>query len=66
MTLKGPDVIDSDDKKGIIPRMMSHLFSLILNSSENIEFHVKVSFLELYNEKLQDLLDRKESFPYNA
>lgn len=47
--------------RGIIPRMMSHLFSLILNSSENIEFNVKVSFLELYNEKLQDLLDRNEA-----
>jgi len=55
-------VIDSDDKKGIIPRMMSYLFETILNSSEHIEFNVKVSFLELYNEKLQDLLDRKRIF----
>ena len=39
---------------------MSHLFELILESDQNIEFSVKVSFLELYNEKLNDLLDRKE------
>lgn len=39
--------------------MMGHLFELILNSSAEIEFNVKVSFLELYNEKLHDLLDRK-------
>lgn len=39
--------------------MMKHVFNLIMNSSEDIEFNVKVSFLELYNEKLQDLLDRK-------
>lgn len=39
---------------------MSHIFGLMLNSSEDIEFTVKVSFLEIYNEKLQDLLDRKE------
>jgi kinesin family protein 5 len=30
-----------------------------MNASEDIEFSVKVSFLELYNEKLQDLIDRK-------
>jgi len=60
-TMEGPDVIDSDDKKGIIPRMMSYLFETILNSSEHIEFNVKVSFLELYNEKLQDLLDPRKN-----
>ena len=42
--------------------MMNHLFELILNSDENIEFNVKVSFLVLYNEKLHDLLDRKQDF----
>ena len=54
--------MDTEEKKGIIPRMMSHLFELILNSSENIEFNVKVSFLELYNEKLHDLLDRRKLY----
>lgn len=57
--LKGPDIIDTDEKLGIIPRAMNYLFSSIMNSSEDIEFNVKVSFLELYNEKLQDLIDRK-------
>jgi len=43
--------------------MMSCLLEIIHNSSEHIEFNVKVSFLELYNEKLQDLLDpRKNNF----
>ena len=51
--------MDTEEKKGIIPRMMSHLFELIMESDQSIEFSVKVSFLELYNEKLIDLLDRK-------
>jgi len=60
-TMEGPEVVDTDEKKGIIPRMMGHLFELILNSSAEIEFNVKVSFLELYNEKLQDLLDPRKT-----
>ena len=39
--------------------MTSNLFALMLNSSNDIEFTVRVSFLEIYNEKIQDLLDRK-------
>ena len=39
--------------------MMTSLFTYILNASEKVEFSVKVSFLEIYNEKIHDLLDRK-------
>lgn len=37
--------------------MMDSVFENILNANENFEFTVKVSFLEIYNEKIQDLLD---------
>jgi hypothetical protein len=37
---------------GLIPRMMEEVFALILNASQNCEFLVKVSYLEIYNEKL--------------
>jgi len=60
-TMEGPDLIESEDDLGIVPRMMRYLFDLIMNSSEDIEFNVKVSFLELYNEKLQDLLDPRKN-----
>jgi len=61
-TMEGPDIIDEEGKLlGIVPRMMRYLFDLIMNSSEDIEFQVKVSFLELYNEKLQDLLDPRKN-----
>ena len=39
--------------------MMELVFNLIMNASEDIEFKVKLSFLEIYNEKIQDLLNRK-------
>lgn len=44
-----------DPGAGIIPRSMHQLFE-DLNKEENVEFSVRVSFLELYNEELFDLL----------
>ena len=42
---------------GIVPRMMNTIFELIMKAEEKIEFTVKVSFMEIYLEKLNDLLD---------
>ena len=39
--------------------MIDLVFDYINNSSEDIEFSVKCSFIEIYNERIQDLLDRK-------
>lgn len=47
------------DNRGIIPRMMELIFKLIENSSNNIMFSVKCSYLEIYNEKIQDLIQCK-------
>ncbi|XP_008559654.1 kinesin-like protein Klp61F [Microplitis demolitor] len=49
----------SDSTAGIIPRSLSHLFDelRILGAQE---YTVKVSFLELYNEELFDLLSANE------
>lgn len=44
-----------DTSAGIIPRALSHLFDE-LRLLESQEFTVRVSFLELYNEELFDLL----------
>lgn len=48
---------DNDDLKGIIPRTMETIFNMILNASEDNEYHIKVSMVEIYNEKVNDLLD---------
>ncbi|XP_011311260.1 bipolar kinesin KRP-130 [Fopius arisanus] len=45
----------SDTAAGIIPRSLNHLFDE-LRTLEAQEYTVKVSFLELYNEELFDLL----------
>ena len=49
--------IDDDKIKGIVPRMMDNIFDLIINSPEELEFTVKCSFLEIYKERINDLLD---------
>lgn len=38
--------------------MIDSVFDYINTSHEDIEFSVKSSFIEIYNEKIQDLLDR--------
>jgi len=37
--------------------MMERLFELIAEAPSSIEFTIKASFLEIYNEKIHDLLD---------
>ena len=45
------------DLQGIIPRMVKTVFQKIENASEDIEFTVKVSMIEIYMERVKDLLD---------
>lgn len=44
--------------------MMDTVFEYIINANENLEFTVKISFLEIYNEKIQDLLDRNNKLKF--
>lgn len=50
-------VISSESDKGIIPRAVEALFQGVSEADENIEFTVKVSYVEIYLEKIRDLLD---------
>lgn len=53
---------DPETSRGIIPRGCEEIFNRISQNKEsNVSYEVRVSFLELYNEKLQDLLDPKTS-----
>ncbi|XP_069749139.1 kinesin family member 4 isoform X2 [Narcine bancroftii] len=47
---------EGDPSVGVIPRVINMLFKLIEESSEN-DFALKVSYLEIYNEEILDLLD---------
>ncbi|KAI5613653.1 kinesin heavy chain, partial [Silurus asotus] len=42
---------------GIIPRIVLDIFDHIYSMQQNLEFHIKVSFFEIYLEKIRDLLD---------
>ncbi|KAG1084290.1 hypothetical protein G6F42_021852 [Rhizopus arrhizus] len=46
------------EDKGIIPRTCSELFERISDlTSEDLKFQVEVSYIEIYNEKVRDLLN---------
>lgn len=46
-------------KMGIIPRIVQDIFNHIYAMDENLEFHIKVSYFEIYLDKIRDLLDGK-------
>jgi kinesin family member 5 len=58
-TMQGVDIHD-EQSKGIIPRIVCHIFNQIDEASEDIEFTVKVSMIEIYMERIRDLLDPKK------
>ncbi|CAK9301838.1 unnamed protein product [Gordionus sp. m RMFG-2023] len=45
---------------GIIPNSFSHIFDYIYNSGVNKNFLVRVSYLEIYNEEVRDLLNKDD------
>jgi kinesin family protein 5 len=49
--------LDNPEKEGIIPRIIRSVFCHMFNSSEDIEYTVKASMIEIYMEKIKDLVD---------
>ncbi|XP_037717735.1 kinesin-like protein KIF13A isoform X6 [Drosophila subpulchrella] len=57
---KSYTMMGSQESKGIIPRLCDLLFSAIANkSTPELMYKVEVSYMEIYNEKVHDLLDPK-------
>ena len=54
--------IDKDPNAGMIPRALGALFDH-LYKSDSTEWSVSVSFLELYNEEIFDLLSASDDHP---
>ena len=48
---------DDPDLMGIIPRSVNSIFEGVSSSDETLEFTIKVSYVEIYMEKIRDLLD---------
>ena len=55
--MTGTDALENSAEKGIIPRMVEGIFARISETPENIEFTINVSMIEIYNEKIRDLLE---------
>ncbi|CAL1677356.1 unnamed protein product [Lasius platythorax] len=57
---KSYTMMGSGDNKGIIPRLCDNLFDMIAKQqSFELTYKVEVSYMEIYNEKVHDLLDPK-------
>ncbi|KAG3051795.1 hypothetical protein PC121_g17656 [Phytophthora cactorum] len=59
-TMEGAN-IDHPELQGIIPRTATEIFNNVMNADENMEFIVKVSYIEIYMERIRDLLDPYKS-----
>ena len=55
-TMIGPTASD-DASMGIIPRMVTTVFDIIRETPDYMEYSVKVSYCEIYLEKIRDLID---------
>ena len=51
-------VPDSHDLKGIMPRSFEDIFECIKADSDQTQFLVRASYLEIYNEEIRDLLSK--------
>ncbi|KAJ3007907.1 hypothetical protein HKX48_008876 [Thoreauomyces humboldtii] len=49
--------MENDGMKGLTPRIVESIFSTIFGSPPHLEFTVRVSFMEIYMEKIRDLLN---------
>ena len=48
--------IDDEEGRGVIPRIVQQIFTSILASPSTIEYTVRVSYMEIYMERIRDLL----------
>lgn len=57
-TMMGTNIED-DKMKGLIPRITEQIFASIAGADVNVEYTVKVNYMEIYMEKIKDLLARE-------
>lgn len=59
-SMMGPEgsLMENQEQRGIIPRACVHMFDHIKNSTDtDIEYTIKCSYLEIYNEMIMDLFN---------
>jgi kinesin family member 5 len=47
----------NEGQQGIIPRIVQDIFNHIYTLDANLQFQIKVSYFEIYLDKIRDLLD---------
>ena len=52
----GPESVPEEDR-GIIPKCIRHVFGFIDGADKDVKFLVRCSYLEVYQEKVLDLLN---------
>jgi len=52
--------LQDNNTKGVIPRVVDSLFEELLYEKSNHIYLISVSFIEIYCEKLSDLLNQKQ------
>ncbi|VDO95932.1 unnamed protein product [Heligmosomoides polygyrus] len=59
---KSYSMMGTAEQPGIIPRLCNEVFRRIRETTcESLEYKVEVSYMEIYNERVRDLLDPKKS-----
>ncbi|KAI8900483.1 P-loop containing nucleoside triphosphate hydrolase protein [Globomyces pollinis-pini] len=53
-------MMGSEQQPGIIPQAVDDVFNYIKSQSDDKEFLLRVSYMEIYNEKIKDLLDPEQ------
>lgn len=48
--------IDDEEGRGVIPRIVEQIFTSIMSSPSTIEYTVRVSYMEIYMERIRDLM----------
>ncbi|KAK9161383.1 hypothetical protein Syun_007724 [Stephania yunnanensis] len=57
-SMEGPSILENKDQnKGLLPRVVEGLFECLKLDDETIKYTVKLSMVEIYMEKVRDLLD---------
>ncbi|KAJ3115489.1 hypothetical protein HDU96_000585 [Phlyctochytrium bullatum] len=52
--------MENEEFKGLTPRLVESIFQTIYKAPSNLEFTVKVSYMEIYMEKIRDLLNPQQ------
>lgn len=58
-TMFGDIYSESNEEKGICTHAIEYLFEKILKDENNKSFQIKISYLEIYNEQVIDLLSKE-------